>query len=114
MTPRRGGEAVVGEVDEPTTLNSFLPGGASLIASVIGQSYAAGVQEISGTTLELIPELVTEIPTTSNGGVVVNEDGTMTIAYAIRDEASWDDGTPISGGDFQFTLETILDPGLQI
>jgi peptide/nickel transport system substrate-binding protein len=114
VAPRSGGTAIVGEVDEPTTLNSFLPGGSSLVASVIGQTYAAGVQEISGTTLELIPELVTEIPTTSNGGVVINDDGTMTVTYAIRDEASWNDGLPISGSDFQFTLDTILDPGLPI
>lgn len=112
--PTRGGEAVVGGIDEPATLNSFLPGGGSLMASVIGQAYAAGVQEISGFTLELIPELVTDLPTVDNGGVVLNDDGTMTVTYAIRQEAVWDDGTPISGADFQFTLETILDPALPI
>ena len=55
----------------------------------------AGVQEIDGFTLELIPELVTELPTVDNGGVVVNDDGTMTVSYTIRDEAVWSDGTPI-------------------
>lgn len=113
-TAQRGGVAVVGEVDEPTTLNSFLPGGSSLVASVIGQTYSAGVQEISASTLELIPELVVELPTTSNGGVTINDDGSMTVSYSIRDEAVWDDGTPVSGSDFQFTLDTILDPDLPI
>ena len=101
-SPERGGAVVIGEVDEPTTLNSFLPGGGSLVASVIGQTYAAGVQ------------LVTELPTPANGGVLVNDDGTMTITYTIRDEANWDDGTAISGSDFQFTLDIILDPQLPI
>lgn len=104
-----GGEAVVGDSQEPPTLNAFLPGGDNFIVSIIGQGYAAGVQEISGFTLELIPELVTELPTTSNGGVTVNDDGTMTVRYTILDEAVWADGTPITGDDFQFTLDTILN-----
>ncbi|MCB1247395.1 MAG: hypothetical protein KDB69_09020 [Acidimicrobiia bacterium] len=104
-----GGEAIVGDSQEPPTLNSFLPGGDNFIVSIVGQGYAAGVQEISGFTLELLPELVTELPTTSNGGVTVNDDGTMTVKYTIRDEAVWSDGTPISGDDFQFTLDTILN-----
>ena len=107
-----GGEAIVADGQEPLTLNPFVPGGNNAIVSVIGQGYHAGVQEVSAYTLELIPELVTELPTTANGGVVINEDGTMTVSYQILDEAEWDDGTPISGADFEFTLEIILDPDL--
>jgi peptide/nickel transport system substrate-binding protein len=44
----------------------------------------------------------------------LNEDGTMTVTYEIKDEAQWEDGTPISGEDFMFTLETILDPDLPV
>jgi len=104
-----GGEAIVGDSQEPPTLNSFLPGGDNFIVSIVGQGYATGVQEISGFTLELIPELVTELPTVGNGAVTVNDDGTMTVNYTIRDEAVWADGTPISGDDFQFTLDTIMN-----
>jgi len=53
---------------------------------------------------------VAELPTVANGGVVVNEDGTMTVTYAIVDEAVWSDGIPITGADFQFTLDTIMVP----
>lgn len=109
-----GGEAIVADDQEPPTLNSFVPGGDNFIVSIVGQSYFAGVQEIDGFTLELIPELVTELPTVGNGGVVLNDDGTMTVNYTIRDEAVWDDGTAISGDDFQFTLDTILNPDLPI
>ncbi|MEN8238085.1 MAG: ABC transporter substrate-binding protein [Actinomycetota bacterium] len=105
-----GGEAVVGDSQEPPTLNPFVPGGDNFIVSIIGQGYFAGVQEIDGFTLGLIPELVTELPTTDNGGVTLNDDGTMTVSYTIRDEAQWDDGTPISGADFEYTLGVILDP----
>jgi peptide/nickel transport system substrate-binding protein len=109
-----GGEAIVADAQEPPTLNSFVPGGDNFIVSIVGQGYLAGVQEIDGYTLELIPELVVELPTTTNGGVVINDDGTMTVKYTILDEAVWEDGTPITGDDFQFTLDTILNPDLPI
>jgi peptide/nickel transport system substrate-binding protein len=105
-----GGVAIVADDQEPPTLNPFAPGGDSFIVSIVGQTYFTGVYEIDGRTLELVPEVVTELPTTANGGVVVNEDGTMTVKYTIRDEAVWEDGVPISGGDFAFTLETLQNP----
>ena len=58
-----GGEVVVADDQEPPTLNSFVPGGDNFIVSIVGQSYWAGAYEIDGFTLELIPELVTELPT---------------------------------------------------
>ncbi len=109
-----GGEVVVADDQEPPTLNWAVPGGDNFIVSIIGQAYWAGVQDIDGFTLELFPELVTELPTVANGGVVLNDDGTMTVSYQIRDEAVWSDGTPISGDDFQFTLDVILDPELPV
>ncbi len=109
-----GGEAIVANDQEPATLNTFAPGGDNSIVSIIGQSYFSGVQEIDGFTLELIPEMVTELPTVANGGVTVNADDTMTVRYEIVDEAMWSDGEPITGEDFQFTLDIILNPDLPI
>jgi len=105
-----GGNVVIGDDQEPPTLNPFVPGGDNLIVSKVGQAYHTGVWDVDGFTLELIPEVVTDLPTVDNGGVVLNDDGTMTVSYQIRDEAQWDDATPISGDDFQFTLDTILNP----
>jgi peptide/nickel transport system substrate-binding protein len=42
----------------------------------------------------------------------VNDDGPMTVRYQIRDEAMWPDGVPISGDDFKFTYDIIMDPDL--
>jgi peptide/nickel transport system substrate-binding protein len=109
-----GGEVVVADDQEPPTLNPYVPGGDNLIVSIIGQSYHRSPYQIDGFTLELIPELLTELPTVANGGVIINEDGSMTVNYQIRDEAVWSDGVPISGDDFQFTLDIILDPDLPI
>ncbi|MFV1999894.1 MAG: ABC transporter substrate-binding protein [Acidimicrobiia bacterium] len=38
----------------------------------------------------------------------MNPNRTMTVTYRIRDEAVWSDGVPISGDDFQFTMDTAL------
>ncbi|MFV2001059.1 MAG: ABC transporter substrate-binding protein [Acidimicrobiia bacterium] len=109
-----GGVAIVADDQEPPTLNTFIPGGDSLIVGRIGQTYLSGVWEIDGFTLTLIPEMVTELPNVGNGGVTVNDDGTMTVRYQILEGAMWSDGVPVTGADFQFTLDTILDPDLPI
>ena len=108
--PVYGGNVVIADDQEPPTLNPFVEGGDNFIVSTIGQAHLAGVFEIEATSLDVVPELVTELPSVGNGGVVVNEDGTMTVRYQIRDEATWSDGVPISGDDVAFTLGLILDP----
>lgn len=105
-----GGEVVVGTDQEPPTLNPYAPGGDTAIVTTIGQAYFGGVYEIDGRTQELIPDLVTELPTVANGGVTVNDDETMTVVYNIDPDAVWSDGVPISGTDFQFTLDVIMNP----
>lgn len=109
-----GGEVVIAVDDEPPTLNPFLPGGDRVVGALISQGYAAGAYDIDGVTLSYLPELITEIPTVANGGIVMTADGKMTVKYQIRPEARWDDGTPVSGSDFQFTLDTILNPDYPI
>ncbi len=109
-----GGEVIVAEDQEPATLNPFAPGGDEFVASLIGQAYLAGAAEIDGNTLEFIPELLVELPSVDNGGVVVNDDGTMTVNYKIKEEAVWADGVPVSGADFQYTLDVIMDPDVPV
>ena len=109
-----GGEVIIANDQEPPTLNTFVPGGDNFIVSIVGQAYWVGTQDIDGFTLELIPDVVTELPTIANGGITINDDGTETVRYQIRDEAVWADGTPISGDDYLFTYQTITDPDLPI
>ena len=108
--PAYGGTVVIADDQEPPTLNPLVEGGDNFIVSIIGQAHLAGAFEIDGTTLDLVPELLADLPSVGNGGVTVNEDGSMTVRYQIRDEAMWSDGVPISGADFEFTLGLILDP----
>ncbi len=105
-----GGEVNVGVETEPTTLNIFLPGGENNVVRMLGQAYWTGVWDVDGSTLEMVPDVVTELPSVANGGLTINADGTETIEYHIRPEAVWADGTPISGEDFRFTYDTIMNP----
>jgi peptide/nickel transport system substrate-binding protein len=105
LAPAAGGTVIVADDQEPPVLNPFVPEGDNFIVAIIGQAHLAGAYDVDATTRELIPELVVELPTESNGGVTVNDDGTMTVKWTIRDEAVWSDGVPISGDDFAFTVE---------
>ena len=58
--------------------------------------------------LEPIPVLVTEIPTSENGGI--SEDG-GTLTFKLRDDIVWSDGEPITADDFIFTYEMNVAPG---
>jgi ABC-type transport system substrate-binding protein len=109
-----GGEVVVAVGEEPASINPFIAGGESATVTLLGNAIHRGVQRINAFTLEYEPDLVTELPSLANGGVVVDEDGEMTVTYQIRDDAVWSDGEPVSGADFEFTLELILDPDLPI
>ncbi|GMQ92877.1 MAG: hypothetical protein BMS9Abin12_0354 [Acidimicrobiia bacterium] len=106
--PGYGGTVIIADDQFPPTLNPFAPGGDNFIVSIIGQAWLTGAWDIDGYTLERTPEVVTELPTVANGGIVVNRNRTMTVTYRIRNEAVWSDGTPISGDDFQFTVDTAL------
>jgi peptide/nickel transport system substrate-binding protein len=104
-----GGRVVVGSETEPPSLNMFAPGGANHIVAEIAQAWTCGVREVNGYSLEVQPDVVTALPTVANGGITVNWDGSETIRYNIRTDAVWEDGTPVSGYDFEFTYDTIMD-----
>ena len=103
-----GGEAVIGVLEEPVTLDWFSGGGESAVAGLIGAGVWAGVADVDGVTLELVPDVVVALPSVANGGLVVNGDGTESVRFDIDPRAVWADGTPISGGDFRFTYDQVM------
>jgi ABC-type transport system substrate-binding protein len=75
----------------------------------VGPAALGGVWRVDGDSGELEPDLVTVLPSVENGGLVINEDGTVTVRYEIDPEAVWSDGVPISGDDFAFTYEVVTE-----
>jgi peptide/nickel transport system substrate-binding protein len=75
--------------------------------------YAAGLMDLYlcpawswDETNSAYPLLVTEIPSTENGGL--SADG-LTITLNLVDYATWSDGTPLTSADFLFTYDMIMD-----
>lgn len=103
--PRFGGDVVIGDDQMPPTLNPYAPGGDNFVVSVIGQAHMARAYEVDPETLQLVPDALIQIPTIGNGGVVLNQNGTMDVTWQLRSEAEWADGFPLTGSDLEFTLE---------
>ncbi|HKK98392.1 MAG TPA: peptide ABC transporter substrate-binding protein [Marivita sp.] len=88
----------------PSIMNPFLSGGtkdveaASMVIEPLARYNEAG---------ELVPWLVTEIPTVENGGV--SEDLTS-ITWNITPGLTWSDGTPFTSADVAFTYEYCTNP----
>ena len=57
-------------------------------------------------TLEPAPGIATEVPTLDNGGI--SKDG-LTYTFTIRDDATWQDGEPVTSSDVAFTYRFMLD-----
>jgi peptide/nickel transport system substrate-binding protein len=109
-----GGEVSLGVVGEPLSLNPLLTGGNAPVVETISELWTAGLFDLDAHTLDPTPQVATEIPTIDNGGLVVNDDGTMTVRYELGLQVQWEDGTPITGFDVAFTYEVMSDPALPI
>lgn len=107
-----GGVITVGAEQEPPVLNPLLPGGANDIVRAIGQAILAGAHDVDAATGQLRPDLVETLPTVRNGGVTVDDDGSMTVTWRVDPAARWSDGRPVTGADFGFTLDTLTELAL--
>ena len=59
--------------------------------------------------LKYVPDLATNVPLVSNGGVVVN--GTkMDVTWKLHDGGKWSDGSPMTCADLEATWKWIMDP----
>ena len=72
----------------------------------VDQLYSGGLAKWDDKG-EFIPELATEIPSGSNGGI--SADG-LTITWHLKDCIFWSDGTPLTSKDLKFTWEQQMDP----
>ena len=99
-TDRGGGDVVFALEAEPEILNVHLPAENNTLPLLVNAPVLLGAFRVN-PDFEYEPVLV--------------EDATVaerpfTVTYRIRDEAVWDDGTPVSGDDFAFTWRTYTDP----
>ena len=103
-TPRKGGELVVAMSFEPDTLNVY----ATHLMGDIQAMIVEGLLVPNGD-MEYEPVLATEVPTVENGGIVMNDDGTMDITYHLVDNVYWHCGEKFTSHDVLVTWETLHD-----
>lgn len=100
----RDGEVRIIYWQAPSILNPFLSGGTKDVeaASMIIEPLAR--YDENGN---LVPWLVTEIPTVENGGVSAD---LKQITWKIKPGILWSDGTPFTSADVKFTWEYCSHP----
>ncbi|MCS6934527.1 MAG: ABC transporter substrate-binding protein [Chitinophagales bacterium] len=95
------------ESADPDMLNPINSSSAN--ATVINDLIFGGMQGIDPKTFELTNVLLKEEPKFEE--ITEGEfKGGMKISFEIKDEARWDNGTPVTGEDYVFTIKSIINP----
>ena len=106
--PEAGANAIaVCLSSEPDTIDPALNSavdGATMISH-----FFAGLAKwnMEGDAFVIQPDAATELTEP-----VMNDDGTCTYTYTIRDDAQWNDGTPLTAQDFVFSWNRAAGPAL--
>lgn len=85
-------------------LNTLLAQSANS-TEILDNNVHAGMLELDPKTFELIPYLAKGRPE-----IKIMDDETMQVTFEIREEAVWDNGTPITAEDYAFTIKAIKNP----
>jgi peptide/nickel transport system substrate-binding protein len=96
-------EVKIHELSDPTKLNPITASdeGASEINANLYQSLVT----YDPNTYEKKPYLAKALPE-----IKVNADKSIDFTFELRDEAAWNDGTPITAADVDFSLKLIKNP----
>lgn len=93
--------------NEPESLNPIVS--RSIYASQIEGLVMPCLAEYDPVSMTLSPLLVTEIPVEEANPRQPDGKGSM-FRLALRPEATWDDGKPVTSADYLFTLKTVYNP----
>jgi peptide/nickel transport system substrate-binding protein len=107
-SPERGGRLVIGMQQEPEILNEAVNSSVATIY-VCNLIFSKFVKY--NDRLELVPDLIEEIPTVENGGISSDY---LTYTYHIRRNARWHDGVPVTSYDAKFSYEVMMHPGINV
>lgn len=100
---RNSSDILVRIPKEPTGLNPLMAFDAN---STPFQRYIYQfLEQVNPLTGQLEPQLLSAPPTIDE-----LEDGSIRYRFEIHPRASWDDGTPITGWDYLFSMKLIMNP----
>ncbi len=106
--PVQGGRLIIGVQQEPEMLSEILNSMATnnMVCNLLFSKFVKYDDHF-----QLVPDLITAIPTLENGGVSADH---RTYTYHLRSNARWHDGVPLTSRDAKFTYEIIMDPKVQV
>jgi peptide/nickel transport system substrate-binding protein len=106
--PAVGGRITIGVQQEPERLSEILNATAvnNLICNLIFSKFVKYDDQ-----LQLVPDLIEEIPTVGNGGISADH---LTYIYKLRENVRWHDGVPLTSADVEFTYRVIMDPKVNV
>ncbi|MCK4350677.1 MAG: hypothetical protein KAX13_07455, partial [Candidatus Krumholzibacteria bacterium] len=106
--PRSGGGLIIGMQQEPEILNEAVN---SMVAGVYVCNLVFSKFVKHNDRMELVPDLITEIPTRENGGI---SPGHLTYTYHLRRDARWHDGEPVTSADVEFSYRVMMHPDINV
>ncbi|MDQ2869101.1 MAG: ABC transporter substrate-binding protein [Acidobacteriota bacterium] len=98
--PREGGTLRRRLLGEPATLNAVLQSGAP--EQEVLQYLSRNLLDLD-SRMQLVPGLAESYSVSADG---------RSYAFAIRKEARWEDGSPVTAADAVFTIRRIVDPAV--
>ena len=105
-SPQRGGDVVVRLAKDPERLHPVIFPNPT--AREVYQYIFAPIADYDPVTLELTPILIKEIPELKE-----EADGRISYTLEFREEAVWEDGSPVTAADYLFTLKAVMHPNTQ-
>ncbi|MFI5149730.1 MAG: ABC transporter substrate-binding protein [Bacteroidia bacterium] len=103
--PKEKFRVVIWELADPEMLNPVLTtdNNSDMVLKYMFQSLI----EIDFKTLQLTPCLAESRPQ-----IETTADGKVHLTFRIRKEANWDNGTPVTARDVEFTLKAVYNPAV--
>jgi len=101
-----GGTIIMGEWQAAAQLNPYYTNAEADLEAIVPMMRSFATVSSDG---KYIPDLATEIPTTTNGGITISG-STMTMVLHLKPGLMWSDGQPLTMNDFKYTWQWALDP----
>ncbi|HLU36552.1 MAG TPA: peptide ABC transporter substrate-binding protein [Thermomicrobiales bacterium] len=98
-----GGELRIIQWQAPTSLSPHVVGGSK---DYLGSLPVMEPLMHLGVEAELIPNLITEVPSLDNGGL---SDDMTSVTFHLLPDVTWSDGEPFTAEDVRFTIEWVQD-----
>jgi peptide/nickel transport system substrate-binding protein len=100
-----GNTVVMAEWQTVTTMNPYY---ASANADIEAEAPSLEALVDTAQDVKYIPALASEVPTTDNGGAVINGDN-MDVTWKLKPGIKWSDGQPITCDDLTATWKWVMD-----